>query len=106
VSDPRRTVIQPDGRLAILWSDGHEAIYDSRPLRLECPCAHCVDEWTGERRLEASTVPDDVKVVEVKPVGRYGYQLRWSDGHSTGIYTFDVLRARCDCAICRGARSR
>ena len=106
MSDPRRTLIQPDGRLAILWSDGHEAIYDSRALRLECPCAHCVDEWTGERRLEASTVPDDVKVVEVKPVGRYGYQLRWSDGHATGIYTFDRLRARCDCAGCRGAAGR
>ncbi|HKQ97442.1 MAG TPA: DUF971 domain-containing protein [Candidatus Polarisedimenticolia bacterium] len=101
MSDPRRTSIQPDGRLAILWTDGHQSVYTSRPLRLECPCAHCVDEWTGERRLEASSVPDDVAVAEIKPVGRYGYQLRWTDGHATGIYTFDMLRARCDCATCR-----
>lgn len=103
MSDPRRTDIQ-DGRLAILWSDGHASIYDSRPLRLECPCAHCVDEWTGERRLQAASVPEDVAVAGYKPVGRYGYQIQWTDGHSTGIYTFDMLRARCDCTDCRGAR--
>jgi DUF971 family protein len=102
VSEPRRAERQADGRLAILWDDGHKAVYEPRPLRLACRCAHCEDEWTGARRLEAASVPDDVGLLEIKPVGRYGYQFHWSDCHSTGIYTFERLRALCGCEACRG----
>jgi ATP-binding protein involved in chromosome partitioning len=101
MSEPRKTERLADGGLTILWSDGHQATYSARPLRLACRCAHCEDEWTGERRLAAGSVPDDVKLLDVRPVGRYGYQLFWSDGHSTGIYTFDRLRAMCECEACR-----
>jgi DUF971 family protein len=62
-------------------------------LRLACRCAHCEDEWTGERRLEAGAIPADIRLLQFAPVGRYGYQLSWSDGHGTGIYTFERLRA-------------
>ncbi len=31
-------------------------------------------------------------VVDVVPVGRYAIQIRWGDGHDTGIYTYDSLR--------------
>jgi DUF971 family protein len=106
MSEPRRTEKQPDGRLAILWDDGHRSVYEPRALRLACKCAHCEDEWTGARRLEASAVPEDTALVDVKPVGRYGYQLYWSDGHSAGIYTFERLRALCDCDLCRDAARR
>ena len=106
MSDPRRTERRPDGRLAILWDDGHSAVYEPRPLRLACRCAHCEDEWTGERRLEAASVPDGISLVDIKPVGRYGYQFNWSDGHSTGIYTFERLREMCGCDDCRSAAAR
>jgi DUF971 family protein len=33
-------------------------------------------------------------------VGRYAIQFHWSDGHSTGIYTFEHLRELCTCPIC------
>jgi DUF971 family protein len=104
VSEPRRTVREADGRLSILWSDGHRAIYGPFALRLACRCAHCEDEWTGERRLQAGAVPADVKLLDVRPVGRYGYQFAWSDGHSTGIYTFERLRTLCECEACSAAR--
>ena len=64
-----------------------------RRLRLACACARCVDEWTGERRLDAASVPDDVRPIKIQPVGRYAIQIDWSDGHSTGIYSFRQLRA-------------
>jgi DUF971 family protein len=104
MSEPRRTEHQPDGRLAILWDDGHQAVYEPFALRMACKCAHCEDEWTGERRLQASSVPSDVALTSIKPVGRYGYQFHWSDGHSAGIYTFERLRALCACGACRAAR--
>ena len=103
MSDPRRTERRPDGRLAILWDDGHHAVYEPRPLRLACRCAHCEDEWTGERRLEATSVPEEISLVDIRPVGRYGYQFNWSDGHNTGIYTFERLREMCGCDDCRSA---
>jgi len=78
--------------LAIVWSDGRESRYGVRELRLACPCATCRDELTGERLLDPSRVPDDVRPVSLSSVGNYGLKIRWSDGHDTGIYSFDRLR--------------
>jgi ATP-binding protein involved in chromosome partitioning len=79
--------------LGITWSDGRESRYAVRGLRLACGCAHCVDEWSGEPRLDVASVPEDVHPLKIQPVGRYAIQIDWSDGHSTGIYTFRQLRA-------------
>jgi ATP-binding protein involved in chromosome partitioning len=87
--------------LAITWSDGHESTYDVRELRLACGCAECVDEWSGEGRLDSAAVPADVAPVRIQPVGRYAIQIDWSDGHATGIYPFRRLRDLCGCAACR-----
>lgn len=78
--------------LAITWSDGVESVYDVRSLRLACGCAVCVDEWSGEGRLDPASVPDDVHPLRIEPVGRYAIQIAWSDGHGTGIYPYRRLR--------------
>jgi ATP-binding protein involved in chromosome partitioning len=80
------------GRLAITWSDGLASEYSVRALRLACQCAHCVDEWTGAPTLDASSVDAEVHPLAIAPVGRYGIQIDWSDGHSAGIYSFRRLR--------------
>jgi ATP-binding protein involved in chromosome partitioning len=79
--------------LAITWADGVRHVYPVRDLRLACGCARCVDEWTGEERLEPGSVPEDVHPRRVEGVGRYALQIAWSDGHETGIYPFRRLRA-------------
>ncbi|MFP8874507.1 MAG: gamma-butyrobetaine hydroxylase-like domain-containing protein [Myxococcota bacterium] len=81
----------PDA-LAIRWRDGHESVYPVRELRLACACAECVDEWTGATRLDPSSIPEDVRPTSIKSVGRYAIQIDWSDGHNTGIYSFEQLR--------------
>jgi len=78
--------------LAIVWADGRESRYDVRELRLACGCAVCIDEWTGEGRLDPASVPADVHPIRIEPVGRYAIQVEWSDGHSSGIYPFRRLR--------------
>ena len=78
--------------LSIAWSDGEESVYDVRELRLACACAQCVDEWSGDERLDPASVPDDVHPLNVRTVGRYAIQIAWSDGHETGIYPFRRLR--------------
>ena len=90
--------------LEIAWSDEHLSRYPVVMLRRACRCAACIDEWTGEQILKEDQVPEDVKPLRLEPVGRYAIHIAWSDGHSTGIYTFDHLRRLCPCVKCRGGR--
>ena len=90
-------IAQADARtLAIRWADGAESRLDVRELRLACGCAQCIDEWSGEGRLDASAVPEDVHPLRIEPVGRYAIQIAWSDGHASGIYPFRRLRELAD----------
>ena len=79
-------------KLRIAWGDGVAAEYVPRELRLMCPCAGCVDEMTGVRTLRPEQVAQDVYPTAIHYVGRYALQPVWSDGHETGIYTFEYLR--------------
>jgi DUF971 family protein len=45
-------------------------------------------------------VPEDVKPVRIDPVGRYAIHIAWSDGHTSGIYSFEHLRSICPCPAC------
>jgi DUF971 family protein len=47
---------------------------------------------TGVRMLTPEMVPEGVYPLAIEYVGRYALQFRWSDGHSTGLYTFELLR--------------
>lgn len=79
-------------KLAVYWSDGQKYVYRARALRFACPCAVCVDEFTGERKISADSIATDIALEKALPVGRYGVNLVWSDKHSTGIYTYKYLR--------------
>lgn len=77
--------------IQIRWNSGEEAVYPARFLRGQCPCAGCVDELTGRRTVTESLLPILVFPTKIEPVGRYAIQIFWSDGHSTGIYTWEKL---------------
>jgi DUF971 family protein len=78
--------------LEVHWSDGAQTAIAVRALRQQCPCASCVDEWTHVRTLAPDSVPADIALREVRPVGNYALQLDFSDGHATGIYSWALLR--------------
>ncbi|MBS2031657.1 MAG: DUF971 domain-containing protein [Deltaproteobacteria bacterium] len=78
--------------LLVTWSDGSRTPLPARLLRQQCPCAACVDEWTHQRTLKPETVPADISIQELRPTGNYAVQLAFSDGHSTGIFTWVYLR--------------
>lgn len=94
-----------DDGLLIEWDrSGHHAFYPARELRLACGCALCADEMTGRPVLDAARIPADIRPLSVALVGTYGLRVQWSDGHGTGIYTFERLLASCPCEACRGRR--
>jgi len=91
----------PDG-VRIEWDQSeHVWLYPSRELRLACPCAACMEEMTGRALLDPASVAVDVQPMSLELVGSYGLRIRWSDGHDTGIYTFELLRKCCGCPRCR-----
>ncbi len=86
--------------ITVQWKDGHRSVYSCRELRLRCPCAQCVDEWSGAARLDPASVPAGIHAVDHMPIGRYAVQFLWSDAHYTGLYTHEFLRAACPCEVC------
>lgn len=93
---PKKVFRTADGKLGFEWTDGSRGVCAVRKLRLACPCALCVDEHTGVKILDDSTVPEDVKLVKVQSVGRYAASLGFSDGHNSGIYPYDKLKELTD----------
>jgi DUF971 family protein len=77
----------------IVWPDERVDRLTFYELRCGCPCAVCVDEITGKALLRRESVPSDVHAAGVAYVGNYALRFDWSDGHSTGIYTWDRLRS-------------
>lgn len=90
--EPLQIIEESDASFSIKWSDDAETSYNAAVLRRNCPCATCVNEWTGEKILKPDTVPDDLRFDSTSIVGRYALSFRFSDGHDTGIYTFQFLR--------------
>lgn len=78
--------------LRITWMDNVVTQYPFVALRGLCACAGCVDEQTGERTLDLETIPGDISVENMQLVGNYGLRIHWSDGHNTGLYTWNRLR--------------
>lgn len=78
--------------IVIQWQDGSDLEYDFRGLRLACACASCIDENTGQKILRPAMVPMDIEAINIESVGSYAIRVLWSDGHSTGIYPFELLR--------------
>ncbi len=102
-TDPARIRKVGTRELTIVWRDGHESHYVGAVLRGLCPCASCQDEDTGQRLILPMHISDDLEFHGIEMVGRYALQFEWSDGHRTGIYSFEHLRRLCPCAACRKA---
>ena len=92
--------------LHIEWSDGKTTRYPVEWLRWQCPCALCKGEMGLPGRLSSvkELRPEETRLEDVQPVGRYGVMLFWADGHHDGIFTYDFLRDNCHCEDCNRER--
>ncbi len=94
--------------LFITWSNGTKLELKSEDLRKNCPCAKCKDmrgDVSHSKPLTSKpsllkildhSKEEEIKLVEVSSVGNYAINLIWADSHSTGIYTFELLRNLCN----------
>jgi DUF971 family protein len=89
---PEAIDVTEKNEIRIRWPGGPEVTVPSFRMRDLCPCAGCIEEGTGRKLLDSTTIPADVPPLEVRPVGSYAVQIQWSDGHSTGIYSWETLR--------------
>ena len=93
----------------IVWTDGHASHYEFAYLREECTCASCNEERNKKAALGGGLpAPSPLlpmykpkaRAQSAVPMGNYAVQISFTDGHSTGIFSYDHLRTICPCAEC------
>ena len=90
--EPIQIVEESETEVSIKWSDDTESHFTAAQLRRACPCAGCINEWTGEKMLDVTKIPDDLTFRKIGIVGRYALNFDFSDGHETGIFSFKYLK--------------
>lgn len=76
------------GLLTLHWADGRTARWTHAGLRAACPCAQCRAQRRAGLAIEAA---DEMRITDIEPVGAYGLNLVFADGHRRGIYPFQML---------------
>ena len=91
-----------DRCLQITWSDDSMQKIPFRKLRDSCRCAHCIEKRMDDSPPEqpgnalpilSAAEARPLDIVKMHPVGNYAYNIHFTDGHSAGIYTFELLRS-------------
>jgi DUF971 family protein len=111
-TEPEHIAISKSRGIKIDWKDDHHSEYPLGYLRDECPCATCTGAHGTEPQKSNYSAPSAfqmykpvLKMLAVEPVGQYAIRIEWSDGHNTGIYSFDHFRKICPCPACRELRA-
>ena len=95
---PTRLDLKRDERLEIEWQDGLVSVYSISLLRSMCPCAMCKtirqEKQTSKPLLQVlpGNYSAPMTALSANLVGNYAMQIEWSDGHGSGIYSFEYLR--------------
>jgi DUF971 family protein len=110
-TDPEHIAISKSKGIQIDWKDGHHSDYGLTWLRDKCPCAACTGAHGTEPRKPEAGAPatpfpmfkPSLKMLAVEAVGNYAIRIDWSDGHNSGIYSYEHFRSICPCQQCNGA---
>ncbi len=104
--DMRPETIEREGPAGLIigWSDGSRRRYTASRLRAACPCATCREKKSAVttpaigKSAKVSLLPvlslqeaRPTAIEHMRPVGNYAYNIGFSDGHDSGIFTFDLL---------------
>ena len=84
------TLDENAGSLSLSYSEGRECKFTCEFLRVFSPSAEVVGHGPGQRVNPIGK--ENVKIVEVEPVGNYAIKIVFSDGHDTGIYSWKYFQ--------------
>ena len=91
-TDPSSVRVDLDtNRVVITWRDGHESRYTGAYLRWTCPCAACRGHAPGQVEPPRFEDVRQVRLLGAGPVGSYALRFDFSDGHDSGIFTWQYL---------------
>lgn len=84
--------------LEFRWADGTQHLAPYQLLRSSCPCADCKAQRMAGQGGQARNPPSTaaVRLADIRPVGAYGVQFVFSDGHDRGIFPWRFLRELLD----------
>ena len=90
------------GQIVIQWSDQARTVHTASQLRKACPCASCREKRKGAAEADAkpsgmlpvlsAAEAQPLEIAAIRPAGQYAYNIQFSDGHNSGLFTFDLLR--------------
>jgi Mrp family chromosome partitioning ATPase/DUF971 family protein len=69
----------------------NEVVIPPAMVRAACKCAACVDEASGVVKVRPERIAAGIRPTKLAGQGSYAIAIEWSDGHKTGIYTFEQL---------------
>ena len=76
-------------RLNVSFDDGTATSITAELLRVESPSAEVQGHGAGQKTTPAGK--RNVTISRIDPVGNYAIRLVFSDGHDTGLFTWDIL---------------
>ena len=94
---PASIDLKKDRGLTIAWADGSSSYYSIRYLRRHSPSAEMRQLREEMDQNPLTVLPggvgdSDIVATDAELVGNYAIRIEFSDGHRTGIYTWDYLR--------------
>jgi DUF971 family protein len=87
-------VVNDRRTLRIGYDDGRTDEIEAEYLRVESPSAEVQGHSPDQKTIVGGK--KDVRIMAVQPVGSYAVRLDFSDGHTTGIFTWNYLRGLAD----------
>ena len=106
-TDPEHIAISKSKGIKIDWKDGHRSEYGLSYLRDRCPCAACTGAH-GTPPAQGGSADNPfpmfkpaLRMLGVEAVGNYAIRINWSDGHNSGIYSYEHFRRICPCTECQ-----
>jgi DUF971 family protein len=91
--EPAKIDVERDAGVTVTYTDGYVASFDLETLRGGCPCATCRGlRDRGEEAWPRPGSPTPLRIEDARLHGAWGLAVTWNDGHSTGIFPFELLR--------------